>query len=234
MMLAKDFLDGKYFGIFISLLIFYSLVTFSIETLPDLDESTLIFLKYSEMVVVAIFTLEYLCRVMVAENKLKFIFSFYGLVDLLAVIPFYLATSVDLRTLRLLRLLRLIRILKMVRYNKAINRFGRALAETKEELVIFTFAALIMLFLSSVGIYHFEHEAQPNSYKTIFDCLWWSVATLTTVGYGDIYPITVGGKIFTFCILLLGLGLIAVPASIMASSLAAIRRQEELKNGIQD
>jgi voltage-gated potassium channel len=91
-----------------------------------------------------------------------------------------------------------------------------------------------MLFLSSVGIYHFEHEAQPNSYRTIFDCLWWSVATLTTVGYGDIYPITVGGKIFTFCILLLGLGLIAVPASIMASSLAAIRRQEELKNGIQD
>lgn len=234
MMLAKDFLDGKYFGIFISLLIFYSLVTFSIETLPDLDESTLIFLKYSEMVVVAIFTLEYLCRVMVAENKIKFIFSFYGLVDLLAVIPFYLATSVDLRTLRLLRLLRLIRILKMVRYNKAINRFGRALAETKEELVIFTFAAFIMLFLSSVGIYHFEHEAQPNSYRTIFDCLWWSVATLTTVGYGDIYPITVGGKIFTFCILLLGLGLIAVPASIMASSLAAIRRQEELKNGIQD
>lgn len=153
---------------------------------------------------------------------------------MLAVIPFYLATSVDLRTLRLLRLLRLIRILKMVRYNKAINRFGRALAETKEELVIFTFAAFIMLFLSSVGIYHFEHEAQPNSYRTIFDCLWWSVATLTTVGYGDIYPITVGGKIFTFCILLLGLGLIAVPASIMASSLAAIRRQEDLKNGIQD
>jgi voltage-gated potassium channel len=234
MILVKDFLDGKYFGIFISLLIFYSLVTFSIETLPDLDESTLIFLKYSEVVVVAIFTLEYLCRVVVAENKLKFIFSFYGLIDLLAVIPFYLATSVDLRTLRLLRLLRLIRILKMIRYNKAINRFGRALAETKEELVIFTFAAFIMLFLSSVGIYHFEHEAQPNSYRTIFDCLWWSVATLTTVGYGDIYPITVGGKIFTFCILLLGLGLIAVPASIMASSLAAIRRQEELKNGIQD
>lgn len=234
MMLSKDFLDGKNFGIFISVLIFYSLVTFSMETLPDLDESTLIFLKYSEMVVVAIFTLEYLCRVMVAENKIKFIFSFYGLIDLLAIIPFYLATSVDLRTLRLLRLLRLIRILKMVRYNKAINRFGRALAETKEELVIFTFAAFIMLFLSSVGIYHFEHEAQPNSYRTIFDCLWWSVATLTTVGYGDIYPITVGGKIFTFCILLLGLGLIAVPASIMASSLAAIRRQEELKNGIQD
>lgn len=75
MMLVKDFLDGKYFGIFISLLIFYSLVTFSIETLPDLDESTLIFLKYSEVVVVAIFTLEYLCRVVAAENKLKFIFS---------------------------------------------------------------------------------------------------------------------------------------------------------------
>jgi voltage-gated potassium channel len=103
MMLAKDFLDGRNFGIFISVLIFYSLVTFSMETLPDLDESTLIFLKYSEVVVVAIFTLEYLCRVMVAENKIKFIFSFYGLIDLLAIIPFYLATSVDLRTLRLLR-----------------------------------------------------------------------------------------------------------------------------------
>ena len=119
------------------------------------------------------------------------------------------------------------RLLKLARYNKALARLGRAFTETKEELVIFTLASFILLFLSSVGIYHFEHDAQPDKYQSIFDCLWWSVATLTTVGYGDIYPITTGGKIFTFFILMIGLGLISVPAGIVASSLTSIRKKEE-------
>lgn len=225
-------LNNRLFGIFISLIIAYSIIAFSVETLPDLSAANMAFLNYSEAVVVTIFTIEYLARLFTADNKLRFIFSFYGIIDLLAILPFYLAPTLDLRTIRLLRIFRLIRILKLARYNSALNRFGQALNETKEELVIFIVAALTMLFLSSVGIYHFEHDAQPDKYNTIFDCLWWSVATLTTVGYGDIYPITAGGKLFTFFILMLGLGLIAVPASILASSLTAIRKSLDSEHGI--
>ena len=97
----------------------------------------------------------------------------------------------------------------------------------KEELIIFTFASFVLLYLAAVGIYHFEHAAQPEVFRSIFDCLWWSVATLTTVGYGDIFPITDGGRFFTCIVLMIGLGLVAVPTGIVASSLSAIRRQEE-------
>ncbi len=214
-------------------LILFSVVCYSLETLPNLSESTKLFLHYAEIFVVAVFTLEYLFRIYSAPNKLKFIFSFYGLVDLLAILPFYLAFTVDLRTLRLLRLLRLARLLKLARYNRAIQRFGKAIYLAKEELIIFTFASLILIYLGAVGIYHFEHQAQPEVFRSIFDCLWWAVATLTTVGYGDIYPVTLGGRLFTFGILMVGLGLVAVPTGIVASALSAIRREQESLHGFE-
>ena len=92
---------------------------------------------------------------------------------------------------------------------------------------MFLFATLIVFYLSSVGIYYFENEAQPEAFASVFHSLWWSVATLTTVGYGDVYPITVGGKIFTFIILMVGLGIVGIPAGLIASSLSAVRREEE-------
>ncbi len=131
----------------ITILIVYSVVCFSIETLPDLPPSAIEFLRYSEMVVVAIFSLEYLYRLYVAEKRWTFIFSFYGIIDLLAILPFYLATAIDLRSLRLIRLLRLLRLLKLVRYNQALLRFAKAIYLAKEELVIFSAATLVMFFL---------------------------------------------------------------------------------------
>ena len=85
----------------------------------------------------------------------------------------------------------------------------------------------MLLYLSSVGIYYFEHEVQPDVFSSIFHSMWWAVATLTTVGYGDAYPVTVGGKIFTFLILMIGLGIVGIPAGLIASSLSAVRRNEE-------
>ncbi|WP_411710902.1 potassium channel family protein [Legionella septentrionalis] len=96
----------------------------------------------------------------------------------------------------------------------------------KEELVLFLSAALIILFLAGVGIYYFENEAQPEVFSSVFHSLWWAVATLTTVGYGDIYPVTVGGKIFTFFVLVIGLGVVAVPAGMVASALSKAREME--------
>lgn len=208
----------------ISVLIGLSVITFSIETVPNLSETTLAILNYCELFIVVVFTAEYLARIWLTEKKLKFIFSFYGLVDLLAIAPFYLATAIDLRSLRLLRLLRLLRILKLVRYNQALSRFTSALSVAKEELIIYTLGSFVLIYLSAVGIYHFEHAAQPEVFRSIFDSIWWAVATLTTVGYGDIYPITTGGRLFTFLILILGLGMVAVPTGIVASALSSIRK----------
>lgn len=225
-MAKNNILEKPIFVWSITGLIFYSVACFSIETLPNLSPEVIQFLRYSEIVTVAIFTIEYIYRIYAAQNRIKFIFSFYGLIDLVAILPFYLSFAVDLRTLRLIRILRLLRIFKLVRYNQAASRFSKAIFLAKEELIIFTLASLVMLFLAAVGIYHFEHQAQPEVFRSIFDSLWWAVATLTTVGYGDIYPITIGGRLFTFLVLMLGLGLVAVPTGIVASSLSAVRRQQ--------
>jgi voltage-gated potassium channel len=224
---SKSILDSPIFAWSITALILFSVVSFSIETLPDLPAATRVFLKYSEIVVVGLFSVEYLYRLYATPQKLRFIFSFYGLIDLLAILPFYLGLFIDLRTLRLIRLLRLLRLLKLARYNLAIFRFARAIYVAKEELVIFTIASFVLLFLAAVGIYYFEHDAQPTAFASIFDALWWAIVTLTTVGYGDIYPITTGGRLFTFGILIIGLGLIAVPTGIITSSLSEVRRQLE-------
>ncbi|HJP39115.1 MAG TPA: ion transporter, partial [Gammaproteobacteria bacterium] len=128
---------------------------------------------------------------------------------------------------RAFRLLRVFRLLKLQRYSKALDRFGKALVIAKEEVIIFLFATFLLLYLSAVGIYYFENAAQPEAFKSIFHSLWWAVTTLTTVGYGDVYPITAGGRIFTFFILMLGLGIVAVPAGLVASSLSEVRENEE-------
>jgi voltage-gated potassium channel len=218
---------GKAFDLFIQCLIVVSLISFSVETLPDLGENTLKILHAVEIFCIAVFTFEYISRVVVATKKLSFILSFFGLIDLLAILPFYLSTGLDLRSLRAFRLLRLVRILKLARYSQAISRFHVAFIIAKEELLLFLFAALILLYLAGVGIYYFENPAQPDTFKSIFHSLWWAVATLTTVGYGDIYPITVGGKVFTFFILIVGLGVVSVPAGLVASALSKARELEK-------
>jgi voltage-gated potassium channel len=123
-------------------------------------------------------------------------------------------------------LLRLLRILKFARYNSAVLRFERALVIAREELALFTAVSLMLLYLSAVGIYFFENDAQPEQFGSVFHSLWWAVATLTTVGYGDVYPVTVGGRVFTFFVLIIGLGIVAVPTGVVASALAQARREE--------
>ncbi len=218
---------GRAFALTVQALIILSLVTFTIETLPHLSETARWWLYAVEVGTVAIFTVEYLLRIVVADHKLRFIFSFYGIVDLLAILPFYLATGLDLRSIRIVRVLRLFRILKLARYSAAMRRFHRAFDIAKEEIVLFLSAAGMMLYLSSVGIYYLESDAQPEAFGSVFHCLWWAVVTMTTVGYGDVYPITVGGRIFTFLVLMTGLGVVAVPTGIMASALTKVRKLED-------
>ncbi|MCK4621672.1 MAG: ion transporter [Desulfuromonadales bacterium] len=211
---------GKAFDLFIQFLILVSIATFSIETLPDLEDSTRHFLRWAEVGTVIIFTLEYLARTFVAESKVKFVFSFFGLIDLFAILPFYIAIGIDLRSLRIFRLLRLARAFKFFRYGNAVTRFKEAFSDIRAELILFFTITLFTIYISAVGIYYFENPVQPDKFSSIFDSLWWAVATLTTVGYGDVYPVTVGGRIFTFFILMIGLGIVAVPAGLLASALS--------------
>jgi len=218
---------GRVFDFFILALVVVSLVTFSIETLPNLSPATHRWLYAVEVATVAVFTVEYLLRLLVADRKLGFVFSFFGLVDLLAILPFYLAIGLDLRSIRALRFLRVFRALKMARYSKAIRRFHRAFLIAREEIILFLIAALMVIYFAAVGIYYFEHDAQPEAFASVFHSLWWAVSTLTTVGYGDVYPVTVGGKIFTFFVLVIGLGIVAVPAGLLASALSKARDMED-------
>jgi voltage-gated potassium channel len=227
----NDTVQGRAFDLTIQALIIVSLATFSVETLPDLSAQTRSLLRTIEVITVAVFTVEYALRIILADNKLRFITSFYGAFDLLAILPFYVASGIDLRSLRAFRLLRLFRIFKLVRYSVAIQRFHRAFIIAKEEIQLFFFATMILLYLASVGIYYFENQVQPESFKSVFHSLWWAVCTLTTVGYGDIYPVTTGGRVFTFLVLLIGLGIVSVPAGLVSTALS---RARELEDEIDD
>jgi voltage-gated potassium channel len=217
---------GRYFDYFIQALIFLSLVSFSLDTLPNLSEEFRQFLDGFEIFSIIIFSIEYLLRVYVSKKPFKYIFSFYGLIDIIAILPFYLNKFLDLRFLRAFRVFRVFRALKLMRYNKALNRFNLAFKIVKEEIILFFMVTLVLIFITSAGIYFFENEAQPEVFKSVFHSAWWSIVTLTTVGYGDVYPITIGGKIFTFFVLMIGVGLVTIPAGLVATALSKAREIE--------
>ena len=218
---------GKVFDLTIQILIVVSAVSFAIETLPGLSSTTIRLLAISEAVIIGVFTAEYLLRFYFSQKKLSFVFSFYGLIDLAAVLPFYLALGLDLRSLRIFRLARLAILLKIFRFSKAARRFQLAFKLVKEELLVFGLFSLALIYLSAVGIYHFEHAAQPEVFVSVFDGIWWATVTLTTVGYGDVVPITTGGKVFTFFVFIVGLSMIAVPSGLVASALSKVRELEK-------
>ena len=230
-----DTWEGKVFDWAIIVLIFYAIAALVYGTIPALSEEARKFLWISEIVITALFTLEYILRFYLAERKRDYSFSFYGIIDFVAILPFYLALLgaevAVLRSFRALRLLRIFRLLKIVRYNRAADRLLKALSESKEEFTLFFFTTLILLFISAAGIYYFEHPGQPEKFSSILHSLWWAVVTLTTVGYGDVYPTTLGGRIFTFIILLIGLGVVAAPAGLIASALSKVRETEDDPQG---
>lgn len=222
----NDNTPSKVFDISIQILIVLSIITFSIETIPTLSPQTRAYLSVFELFSVVVFTIEYLIRLYVADKKLAYVFSFYGIIDLLAILPFYLSLTFDMRAIKAFRIFRLFRLLKLSRYSKAMSKFQKAMYRSREEFVLFFILTIILFYLASIGIYYFENAAQPKIFSSVFDAMWWSVATLTTVGYGDVYPVTVGGKIFTAIILLIGLGVVGIPAGIVSSALTEVTNEE--------
>jgi len=182
-----------------------------------------------EVVSVAVFSVEYLLRLWVATEsplyarpvlgRLRYVVTPLALVDLAAVLPFYLPMllPVNLLFIRVLRLLRLMRLLKIGRYSQSLQTLGWVLRERRGELVASLLVLAVLLVLTSSLMYQVEHDAQPAVFPNVFAAMWWAVSTLTTVGYGDTYPITPFGKLLGGVVAILGIGLFALPAGILGS-----------------
>lgn len=229
-MITRDEQGRVHFGRvegFLQLLILLNMLAFACETLPGMSPGWHRVLGIFETVSVIVFTVEYLMRVANTSPRMSYVRSFMGVIDVLSILPFYLSLGFDLRSIRVFRLFRILRLVKLARYSAAVQRFHLAFSYAREELVLFGTAALIVLYLAAVGIYHFEHEAQPQVYASVFHSLWWAIVTLTTVGYGDAIPITLGGRVFTGFVLIAGLGIVAVPTGLLAAALAKAREHEK-------
>jgi len=195
---------------------------------------------YFEVFSVAIFTIEYLARVWSCIDleesadsspvmgRIKYMLSPIALVDLIAILPFYLSLylAIDLRFLRVMRLLRLF---KLTRYSPALGALLDVIQKESEALLAAFIVLMMMLVVSAGGIYLLENELQPEAFGSMPNSMWWAIVTLTTVGYGDVVPMTTLGKMFGGIIGLIGIGMIALPAAIMASGFAENIRDREQK-----
>jgi voltage-gated potassium channel len=232
----------KFINIFIIVLILLNVIAVMLETVPAIHEPNKRFFHIFDVVSVTIFTVEYVLRVWSSNHEPKFKHSIRGrlrymltpgaLIDLLAIAPFYFysVVTIDLRILRVLRLLRFLRLFRLTSYMKATQLVINVFKSTKNQLLLALVLALFLITISSCLVYFAEHMAQPDKFSSIPATIWWSVVTLTTVGYGDMFPITMAGKIFTSVILLAGVALFALPAGIItAGFLEEIRKSKNHK-----
>mgnify|MGYP000533359248 CR=1 FL=1 len=221
---------GKWLDAFLVSLILLNVLAIVLESVPHLARSYHETFKQFELFSVMIFTVEYFTRIYCCvytrastgkgkphwKIRLKYIFSPLALFDLIAILPFYLALFFNL-DLRFLRAFRILRIFKLSRYSKAMQLLLMVLKEEKKSLAAAFSILFVVLILASCGIYLIENEVQPDKFGTIPDAMWWAMATLTTVGYGDVTPITAWGKLFGGIITIVSMGMVALPAGILAS-----------------
>ncbi len=219
---------ARVFGFFILGLIALNIIAIAAETVEELYAAAPVAFRWFEVASITIFSIEYLLRLWACiESKqgrsprltrVRYALSPLMLVDLVAILPFYIPfLGLDLRVLRILRLLRLFRVAKAARYSRSLQTLGRVISSKKEELFITVYVLLLLIIVSSSLMYYAEHEAQPDSFQNIPATIWWAVITLTTVGYGDVYPITVAGKALASFIAIFGIGMFALPTGIVGA-----------------
>ncbi|MFD2034669.1 ion transporter [Belliella marina] len=217
-----------YFDIFIITLIILNVLAIVLESIEHVRLQYQTQFDIFEIFSVVIFTVEYILRVWTADliptykkpltGNLKFALTPLALIDLLAFLPFYLPfIGIDLRLLRVLRIFRIFRLFKIARYVEALSFINSVFKKKKEELAISLIFTAFLLLISSAFMYYVENEAQPENFSSIPGTMWWGIATLTTVGYGDIYPVTPLGQFLGGIIAIIGIGLFALPTGILAS-----------------
>ncbi|MGB3466689.1 MAG: ion transporter [Cyclobacteriaceae bacterium] len=220
---------SRIFDIFIMTLIILNVAAVILETVDSIADEYHRFFVLFELFSVIIFTFEYFLRLWACTGleeyshpvwgRISYMFTLGALIDLLAILPFYIPIfiSIDGRFLRILRLFRLFRLFKLGRYSSAFKMIENVLNNRRSELTISVGIILSMLVIASSMMYFIENEAQPEKFSSIPETMWWGVATLTTVGYGDVYPITPFGQLFGAVIAILGVGMFALPAGIIAA-----------------
>jgi voltage-gated potassium channel len=203
-----------------------------LETVPGLGERYRTAFSAFEVVSIVVFSLEYLVRLWGAVEepgyerpvlgRLRCALRPLTLIDLLSVLPFYLAfVGLDLRYLRALRLLRLVRIAKLTRYSRSLQLMRQVVVKRRGELLGTAALMLLLLIVSACALYAAEREAQPESFSSIPAAMWWSITTLTTVGYGDVTPVTAIGKVLAAVVAVVGIGLFALPTGVLGAGFIA-------------
>ena len=223
---------GKAFDIVLLIVIVLSIIFVMIESIKGLDQWIYDFLFYAEWVVTILFTLEYVARIVVIRKPTRYILSFYGIIDLLSTIPLYLSMFITggaaLFTIRALRLLRIFRILKINRYIGEGNKLMVALRDSRAKILVFLFAVVVLSLIFGTVMYIVE--GAESGFTSIPISVYWCIVTLTTVGFGDIHPVTPLGQFIAAVIMIMGYGIIAVPTGIVSAEYSKISRKEILNN----
>jgi voltage-gated potassium channel len=233
----------KIINTFIILLIILNVIAVMLETIPSIHNPNKDFFHYFDLISVIIFTVEYVLRVWSSTHhkrfkhpvlgRIKYMFTIEALIDVLAILPFYLHAFIgfDLRVLRILRLLRFLRLFRLTAYMRSAKIVVNVFRAKANELLLSLVLILFLVIIASCLIYFAEHLVQPNAFSSIPSTMWWAFITLTTVGYGDMIPITITGKILTSMITLAGVALLALPAGIITSGfleeMRKVRRPRE-------
>ncbi|MFB9056464.1 ion transporter [Mariniflexile ostreae] len=217
---------GKLFDVILLITILASIILVMLESIRSFDARFHRFLNISEWIITILFTIEYIARIVTVKKPLKYITSFYGIIDLLSTIPKYISLILGgihaLAALRALRLLRIFRILKLARYMGASNLLISALKASRAKILVFLFAVLILAIIFGTLMYLVEGE--QSGFTSIPVSIYWCIVTLTTVGFGDITPVTPLGQIIAAFIMILGYGIIAVPTGIVSAEYSTRNR----------
>ena len=212
---------GKFFDLALLIVILLSILFVMLESVPSIENKYHDFLKIAEWIITVIFSLEYIIRIWIVKHPRKYIFSFYGIIDLLSVLPSYLALFLagtqGLMVIRALRLLRVFRILKLNRYLNESAVIIRALRESRYKISVFLFGVLTLVII--IGTVMYLVEGAEHGFTSIPRGIYWAVVTLTTVGYGDISPVTSLGQFFASVVMIIGYAIIAVPTGIVTAEL---------------
>ncbi len=229
---------GRAFDFAMIALILTNVVAVTLESIPSLAEKYYDLFYWFDVFSITIFTVEYIVRVWVStedpdhyahgpiHGRIRYMLSPMALIDLIAILPFYMGFFLEL-DLRFLRVFRLLRLLKLTRYSPALQTVGVVLGQQWHQLMASLVIMLTLLVFSASVAYLFEHKAQPEHFDSIPSAMWWAIATLTTVGYGDVTPVTIGGKIFGAFVMILGIGMYALPTGILALGFAQEFRRRE-------
>ncbi|MGI9271283.1 MAG: ion transporter [Woeseiaceae bacterium] len=227
----EDDIASRIIDVFLIILIAASVTAVILESIPSFESNYGAALDWFEVITISVFSMEYMLRIWSCvekpnefsrgnfERRIRFMFSFHAIIDLLAILPFYMLIFgvFDTVDMRFLRAIRLVRVLKLTRYFPALNMLIVAVKENSRALGASFVILVTIMLLAASGMYYFERVSQPVDFGSIPAAMWWAFVTLTTVGYGDVTPITVGGKIFGALITVVGIGMVALPTSILAS-----------------